>query len=275
MAQHHSGSRRQQSKCQHWTQSSLKTHSSCKREGRSLQQGIGRKAICAFPLITARLDQLCRLRWFHSFCSAAGRSGAGRDAETLERLHAESWRDQSYIQVFKCILPSRQTSKSAFLQLLLKTDLVLQKCWQQYKILPCELLPIKGPDPTMFCVWSTRKYFKARSESLGLLLTGSVKIPGPITLILGTADHPVMQLTHPQCPTNTDMFILDVQRGQKEIGLLSWSLSLRHKSQLSAVCATLCKIVHFAERYSSLLSLRSLFNSKNTQMLMTVVYGVL
>lgn len=67
--------------------------------------------------------------------------------------------------------------------------------------------------------------------------------------------------------------MLDAHRDQKETGLLPWSLSLRHKSQLSAVCATLCKLVHFADKCPSLLSLRSIFNSKNTQIHMTVVHG--
>lgn len=144
------------------------------------------------------------------------------------------------------------------LQQLLQADLVLQKHWQQSKVLSCELFPIKGPGSTMFSVWLTHcKYFKSRwsgLKSLGLLLTGFVKISGPIALILHRADLPLMQLTHPQCLTNTDMFIRDTQREQKEIGLLPMSLSLRYKSQFSAVCATLCKLVHFAERFLPLSS---------------------
>lgn len=41
MAWHHSGLCEQE-RCQCWTWSSLRTYSSCKRGGRSLQQGIGR-----------------------------------------------------------------------------------------------------------------------------------------------------------------------------------------------------------------------------------------
>lgn len=43
MAQHRSGLCEQASTCQRWACRSLKTHSSCRRGGRSLQQGIGRQ----------------------------------------------------------------------------------------------------------------------------------------------------------------------------------------------------------------------------------------